>query len=106
MLLSREELHSDDKWFTERHKSYMALLWLSAELGTGAGDVAGGAEFRPTDAQMVTLGELETEVKAANAAFRKFMDTDVKAFNDAMKGKLVPLSDVLPKPAPKPAFVP
>jgi len=106
MLLSREELHSDDKWFTERHKTYMALLWLSAELGTGAGDVAGGAEFRPTDAQFVTLGELETEVKAASAAFKKFMDTDLKAFNDKMNGKLAPLTDVLPKPAPKPAFVP
>ncbi len=84
----------------------MALLWLSAELGTGAGDVAGGAEFRPTDAQFATLGELETEVTAARSAFRKFMDNDVKAFNAAMNGKLVRLSDELPKPQPKAVFVP
>ncbi|MEP6766615.1 MAG: hypothetical protein ABJB66_20030, partial [Gemmatimonadaceae bacterium] len=106
LLLSREELHSDDKWFTERHKTYMALLWLSAELGTGAGDVAGGAEFRPTDAQVTTLGVLEGEVTAAKSAFRKFMDSDVKAFNASMSGKLVPLSDELPKPLPKAVFVP
>ena len=106
LLLSREELHSDDKWFTERHKAYMALLWLSAELGTGAGDVAGGAEFRPTDAQFATLGELETEVTTARSAFRKFMDNDVKAFNAAMNGTLVRLSDELPKPQPKVVFVP
>ena len=106
MLLSREELHSDDKWFTERHKLYMSLVWLSAELGTGGGDVAGSAEFRPTDAQIVTLGELESELVKAKGAFKNLMDNEVKAFNAAMSGGLPLLSDELPKPKPKPAFVP
>jgi photosystem II stability/assembly factor-like uncharacterized protein len=96
-LLSRTELHSDDKWFTERHKLYMSMLWLSAELGTGGGDVAGGAEYRPTAAQATTLGELESDLVAAKAAFTRLMERDVKAFNDR-KGPQ--LSDVLVKKGP------
>jgi hypothetical protein len=96
-LLSRTELHSDDKWFAERHRLYMEMLWLSAELGTGGGDVAGGAEYRPTAAQATTLGELETDLVAAKAAFTRLMSQDVKAFNDK-KGPQ--LSDVLAKKGP------
>ncbi len=106
LLLSRTELHSDDKWFTERHKLYMSLIWLSAEIGTGGGDVAGGAEFRPTDAQYATLADLEKELVTAKGAFTQLMTKDVKAFNDAMAGALPLLSDELPKPKPKPVIVP
>jgi hypothetical protein len=67
-------------------------LWLSAEVGTGAGDVAGGAEYRPTDAQSQTLGELEKDLIDAKAAFAKFMG-EVKAFNAAHAG--LALSDEL-----------
>ncbi len=95
-LLSRTELHSDDKWFTERHKLYLGLIWLSAEVGTGGGDVAGGAEYRPTDAQAATLGELEKDLSVAKAAFTKLMEKDVKGFN-AAKGPQ--LSDILAKKA-------
>jgi len=96
-LLTRTELHSDDKWFVERHRLYMEMLWLSAELGTGGGDVAGGAEYRPTAAQATTLGELENDLVAAKAAFTRLMERDVKAFNDK-KGPQ--LSDVLAKKGP------
>ena len=58
-LLSRTEIHSDDKWYVESYKVYMNLVWLSGEVGTGAGDVAGGAEFRPTDASLGVLAMLE-----------------------------------------------
>jgi hypothetical protein len=88
MLLSRTDLHSDDKWYVERYRIYMNLIWLSGEVGTGAGDVAGGAEFRPTDASLATLAELERELVAAKAAFDKLIATDVKAFNEVMAGKI------------------
>jgi hypothetical protein len=42
MLLSKTELHSDDKWYVEAYKVYMNLVWLSGVVGTGAGDVATG----------------------------------------------------------------
>lgn len=106
MLLSHEDMNSDDKWFTERHRLYLSLIWLSAEVGTGGGDVAGGAEFAPTDAQRTTLGVLEAELIAARAAFTRLMERDVKAFNDRMAGQLPPLSDQLRKGPVKPAVLP
>ncbi|HJQ21401.1 MAG TPA: hypothetical protein VJ867_13720 [Gemmatimonadaceae bacterium] len=69
-LVSRSDLHSDDKWYVEPYKVYMNLVWLMGEIGSGAGDVAGGAEFRPTDAQMSQLVELEKELADARAAYR------------------------------------
>jgi hypothetical protein len=89
MLLSRSDLHSDDKWYVEKYRIYMNLVWLSGEVGSGAGDVAGGAEYRPTDAQVGIIQMLENQLGAARSAFRKLVETDIKAFNDAMAGKLV-----------------
>ncbi len=68
-LVSRTELHSDDKWYVEPYGIYLNLVWLSGEVGTGAGDVAGGAEFRPTEASLSTLAQLEGQLAEAKAAF-------------------------------------
>jgi hypothetical protein len=87
-LLSRTDLHSDDKWYVESYKIYMNLIWLSGEVGTGAGDVAGGADFRPTDASLAVLAMLEKELAAAKAAYDRVMRDDVNAYNKAMAGKL------------------
>jgi hypothetical protein len=88
MLLSKTDLHSDDKWYVEKYKVYMNLIWLSGEIGTGAGDVAGGAEFRPTDASMQTLVEMERDLAAARLAYQKLVETDVKAFNELMGARM------------------
>ncbi len=93
MLLSRTDLHSDDKWYVEKYKVYMNLIWLSGEVGTGAGDVAGGAEFRPTDASMATLVELERDLAAVRLAYQKLVETDVKAFNELMGSKMKVIMD-------------
>jgi photosystem II stability/assembly factor-like uncharacterized protein len=87
-LLSRSDLHSDDKWFVESYKIYMQLIWLSGEVSTGAGDVAGGADHRPTDAALRWLEEIERDLEAAGAAFRSLMENDVPAFNRLMAGRL------------------
>ncbi|HEV8362104.1 MAG TPA: hypothetical protein VGQ52_01185, partial [Gemmatimonadaceae bacterium] len=73
----------------EKYRIYMNLVWLSGEVGTGAGDVAGGAEYRPTDAQVNIIQMLEQELGAARVAFKRLLESDIKAFNDAMAGKLV-----------------
>src|SRR5262249_44301009 len=96
-LVSRTELHSDDKWFVEPYKVYLNLVWLSGEVGTGAGDVAGGAEFQPTDAELVTLAEQEKQLAAAKAAFEALLQNDIPAFNQQMSGKIAPIAE---KPAP------
>src|SRR5213075_1190076 len=64
-LVSRSDLLSDDKWYVEPYQVYMNLVWLAGSIGSGAGDVAGGAEFRPTDAQMAQLAALEKQLADA-----------------------------------------
>ena len=68
-LLSRTDLHSDDKWYVEAYKVYMNLVWLNGVVGSGAGDVAGGAEYRPTDASVAVLELIEKDLTAAKGEF-------------------------------------
>jgi photosystem II stability/assembly factor-like uncharacterized protein len=82
-LLSRTDLHSDDKWYVEAYKVYMNLLWLSGVVGTGASDVAGGAEYRPTVASMQVLEMIEKDLAAAEADYRVLTEKDIPAFNKA-----------------------
>jgi hypothetical protein len=93
LMLSRTELHSDDKWYVEAYKIYLNLLWQYGEVGFGAGDVAGGAEYRPTDASVAVLEMLEQELAAARTAFNRIIDSELPAFNKAMAGKLSEIKD-------------
>jgi photosystem II stability/assembly factor-like uncharacterized protein len=88
---------SDDKYYTNTWKSYYNLLWLNGEIGTGAGDVAGGGDFGPTDTAPVLLAGIEKDLAAANANYQTLMARDVPAFNRllAAKGK-APLVTALP----------
>jgi hypothetical protein len=88
MLLTRTEMHSDDKWYVEAYKVYMNLVWLNGVIGSGAGDVQGGADYRPTDASMDILAMLERELAAAQRAFDAVME-DVAAFNRANPGTTI-----------------
>jgi photosystem II stability/assembly factor-like uncharacterized protein len=88
-LLSRSDLHSDDKWFVEAYKVYLNLLWFSGEIGTGAGDVAGSAEYRPTDTQVQILTTIEKDLDSAKAAYKRLMETEVPAFNKMMGTKAI-----------------
>lgn len=92
ILLSRHDLHSDDKWFVETYRTYLSLLWLAGEIGSGAGDVAGGADWRPTDASMQTLKELEADLARAKAAFQVLLDKELPAFNAKMSALLKPIA--------------
>jgi photosystem II stability/assembly factor-like uncharacterized protein len=80
-LVSRTEMHSDDKWYVEPFKVYQNLIWLNGVVNSGAGDVAGGADFRPTDASIGVLDGLSKELNAARAAYRTAIERDVPAFN-------------------------
>ena len=92
VLLSKSDLYSDDKSYIEPFHVYLNLIWLSGEIGTGAGDVAGGADFRPTDASLQVLAGIETELERAKVAFKAFNEKDLAAFNQLMAAK----STVLP----------
>jgi photosystem II stability/assembly factor-like uncharacterized protein len=88
LLLSRTDLHSDDKWYVEAYKIYMNLIWLSGVVGTGAGDVAGGADYRPTDSALQVLEMMEKDLAEARAAFDTLVTRELPAFNKAMSGKV------------------
>ncbi len=85
-LLSRSDLQSDDKWYVEAYKVYLNLVWFLGDVGTGASDVAGGAEYRPTDQALQVFEMLSKELAEAHVAFNTLMTTDVPAFNKAAAG--------------------
>ena len=87
-------LNSDDKYFVEPYKVYLNLIWLNAEVGTGGGDVAGGADFAPTDTQMELLQGFESEISAADADYQKMMKEDFSALNHSLEqASIVPVME-------------
>ncbi len=91
-LLSRADLQSDDKYFVERASLYMQVVWLAGEVGSGAGDVAGGAEFRPTTQAMTQLAQLEKSLAVARAAYTDIVGRSLTEFNAMMGGRLPRIS--------------
>jgi photosystem II stability/assembly factor-like uncharacterized protein len=87
VLLSKSDFFSDDKYYVEPFHVYLNLIWLSGEVGTGAGDVAGGAEFRPTDASLQVLSGIEKDLDRAKVEFKAFNDHDLAAFKQLMATK-------------------
>jgi photosystem II stability/assembly factor-like uncharacterized protein len=92
-LISRSTLQGDDKWYVEAYKVYLNLVWLYGAVGSGAGDVAGGAEYRPTDTQVQVLHLIEQDLEKAKADYKTLMERDVTAFNRKMPGVLNAVSD-------------
>jgi hypothetical protein len=83
-LLEKAQMNSDDKYFVDAYKVYMSLLWLNGEVGTGAGDVAGGADFGPTETSHAMLQFIEKELAAAKVEYKSLLDKDVPAFNKTL----------------------
>jgi len=80
-LISRSDANSDDKYYVEPYKIYLNLIWLNGEVGTGAGDVAGGANYGLTDTVQELLSGIEKDLTAVKAEYRTLMDRDLPAFN-------------------------
>jgi hypothetical protein len=95
-LIERAALLSDDKYFQQAYKVYSNLIWLNGAVGTGAGDEAGGADYRPTDTQRVVLETIEKDLNTATADYKRIMEADVASYNKLAPGrKLKPLSPQL-----------
>lgn len=89
---------SDDKYYVSAWKIYFNLLWLNAEIGTGAGDVAGGGDQGPTDTAPLLLDGLEKQLAVATRHYQKLMESDVPAFNRLLVAHgRKPLITVLPQ---------
>lgn len=83
-LIARVEANSDDKYYVSAYKVYLNLTWLNAEIGTGGGDVAGGADFAPTDTDMSLLAADEKDLAAASEKYHELMDKEFPAFNHSL----------------------
>jgi hypothetical protein len=93
LLVSNSDLNSDDKYYVETDRIYLNLIWLSAEVGTGGGDVAGGAEFRPTATSMAVLEQIERDLATAKASYDRLLREDVAAFNRDLAGRVGPIAE-------------
>lgn len=83
-LLAKVDANSDDKYYVSAYKVYLNLIWLNAEIGSGGGDVAGGADFAPTDTDMMLLDMYEKALASATENYRQLMDKDFPAFNHSL----------------------
>ncbi|MGH9392815.1 MAG: hypothetical protein ACRD1E_01495, partial [Terriglobales bacterium] len=87
ILVSKESVLSDDKYFPAAYKVYMNLIWLSGGVGQGASDEAGGLDYAPTVAQQRSLAKIEAQLASARTGYRQLEATTLPAFNQAMAGK-------------------
>ena len=102
-LISRAEALSDDKYFPTQYKLYMNLMWLSGEVGGGAGDVAGSGDYGPTETGTGLVLDLEKQLQAVQAEYKSLMDKDVAAYNKAIEGSgVAPLKTTGAPPPPVP----
>jgi len=83
-LITPADSLSDDKYYSEAYKIYLNLIWLNGEVGTGAGDVAGGADFRPTDADLQIFDLIDQQLKAVQADYSAVLRKDLPEFNRAL----------------------
>jgi hypothetical protein len=72
-LIEKSSTLSDDKYFVQAYKIYSNLIWLNGAVGTGAGDEAGGADYRPTDTQVAVLEAIEKDLAVARAEYQALL---------------------------------
>lgn len=83
-IITPADAMSDDKYYSSAYKVYLNLIWLNGEMGTGAGDVAGGADFAPTDTALELLDMIEKDLDAARSAYREVMEKEMPGFNQLL----------------------
>jgi photosystem II stability/assembly factor-like uncharacterized protein len=100
-IISRAEALSDDKYFQTAYKIYLNLIWLNGEIGTGAGDVAGSADYGPTETAVGLVLDLERQLAAVQTEYKSVMEKDVPAYNNALTGSgVAPLKTTGAPPPP------
>ncbi|MGH9607023.1 MAG: WD40/YVTN/BNR-like repeat-containing protein [Terracidiphilus sp.] len=91
-MLSKPLAASDDKTYISAWKIYYNLLWMNGEIGSGAGDVAGGTDYKPTDVEVELTGQFEQQLAKAEVDYKNLMDKDVPAFNRTLgEHKVTPI---------------
>jgi hypothetical protein len=99
-LVSQALRNSDDKYFVEPYGTYLDFIWLNAEVGTGGGDVAGSADFAPSETQLGLLKTYEEQAQSADSDFDRILHDRLPQLNQALnQAELAPL---LPVSTPRP----
>ncbi|HEY6944782.1 MAG TPA: hypothetical protein VI431_06555, partial [Candidatus Acidoferrum sp.] len=98
-FISRADALSDDKYYSIPEKIYLHLIWLNGEVGTGAGDVAGGVDNPPTDTAAAILETIEKDLTEARGSYQNLIDKELPAFNRALLDKgITAIAFVPPSP--------
>ena len=84
-LASQALQNSDDKYFVEPYQIYLNLMWLNADVGTGGGDVLGGADYAPTDNQLALLKQYEGQFAGVQEQYQQFLKNDLPALNRSLE---------------------
>ena len=78
-------------------KIYLHLIWLNGEVGTGAGDVAGGVDNPPTDIAAAILQAIEQDLAEAQSGHQKLIEKELPGFNRMLLDKgITPIAFVRP----------
>jgi len=87
-LMQRTLEDNDAKSFRGPIQLYLKLMWLSAEIGTGAGDVAGAADFAPTQPEIAVHDVLKARLADAQKNLERLKTQVIPEFNKrlAMEG--------------------
>ena len=73
-LISHSDALSDEKYDSEAMKLYLNFLWLNLSLGSGTGSkYAGGGDYAPTETEISLAHDLETQLHAVQAQYKKLM---------------------------------
>jgi photosystem II stability/assembly factor-like uncharacterized protein len=91
-LVSQALRNSDDKYFVEPYGTYLDLVWLNAEVGTGGGDVAGSANFAPRATQLDLLKTYEEQARSAASDVEAILHDTLPQLNQALnRAQIAPL---------------
>ncbi|HEX7325698.1 MAG TPA: hypothetical protein VF292_10145 [Rhodanobacteraceae bacterium] len=86
-LVSPEARLSDDKQYSTRYKVYWNLRWLGGQVGLGAQNAAGGADYAPTVVQLQTFQKIQRNLATAKDGFENLKANVLPAFNRQMQGR-------------------
>jgi hypothetical protein len=91
-LISHSDALSDEKYDSEAARLYLNFLWLNLSLSSGTGNkYAGGADYAPTETAISMTLDLESQLHAVQAQYKKLMDDEVPAYNRAAPALGLPL---------------
>jgi photosystem II stability/assembly factor-like uncharacterized protein len=100
-LLQPTIADEDQKSFRGPLGLFLKLVWLNAEVATGAADVSGNADLGPTQPERDVFELLDRGLDDARKKFQSLYDESVPAFNRALAAKgiagIAPVKEVPPE---------